>query len=133
MSRYLAVLIAAAGLVLAGCSGGGDPAGPVQEHTDGMPVSSSSASAVTPTAPPEMIVEGKRYPLAYATCGQKLWDQRIDEWNRLVQERDAKGAANVVVDGKEYPDQGSYFKAKGWPASFKATLHAGVTERACPR
>jgi ABC-type Fe3+-hydroxamate transport system substrate-binding protein len=112
--------LAAAVLVLvlaAGCSSDDDPAAaPATSST-----TSSTSPVLTPTAPPEMIVDGKRYPLTFATCAQKLWDDRVDEWNALVQ-------AGKSGD----TDQAGYFKAKGWPASFAATLDAPTTRTACP-
>lgn len=118
----LVVLVAVVGLALAGCS---------DDTQSPTAAPSSSSLPGTPTAPPEMIVEGKAYPLAYATCAQQLWDGRIDGWNKLVQERDAKGAADVVVNGVAYEDQAAYFKAKKWPATFKATLDAPGTRSSC--
>lgn len=118
--RLAAVVVAAGMLLLVGCSDEAPPV--VQQHTDGLPAStrSSPPPVLTPTAPPEMVVAGKRYPLAYGTCGQELWDGRVDEWNRLVQAGDTR-----------YADQPAYFKAKGWPTTFPATLDDAATRKAC--
>jgi hypothetical protein len=120
MIRLFAV-VAVGVLALAGCSD--DPATSAP--------SPAPMTSVTPTPPSEMIVDGKGYPLTYATCAQKIWDGRVAEWNHLVEERDAKGAAEVVVAGKTYLDSAAYGKAKGWPASFKATLDDPATTKAC--
>lgn len=123
MSKLVVLIVAVAGLALAGCS-----------DDSQSPTAAPSSSSVpgTPTAPPETIVEGTPYPAAFATCAQGIWDKRVDEWNQLVKDRDAKGAADVVVDGKTYVDQGAYFAVKKWPATFKATLDSPATKTPCP-
>lgn len=126
--RVILTTIAAV-LLLAGCSSNDD--GPTPGAVNQPSTTASSAPPATPTAAPEMIIEGKAYPLAYGTCAQGLWDKRVGEWNQLVQVRDAKGADAVVVNGKSYDDQAAYFKAKAWPATLAATLESAATKKAC--
>lgn len=102
------------------------------------PAPTSSSTAVTVPAPtatiaPEVTVQfgGKSYPQKYYDCAQKLWDTRVDEWNRLVVKRDSSGAADVVVNGVTYRTSAEYGKAKGWPATMEATLTAEATKAAC--
>lgn len=131
MSRHvklIVVVLAAAG-VLVGCSD--DPPAGTPSTTSTTTPGVTVAIPGTPTAAPSMELAGKWYPIPVAQCMQKVWDDRVAEWNRLVQQRDANGATRVVVDGKAYDTSEQWMKARGWPTTFEATVRSPATIRAC--
>lgn len=91
--------------MLAACgsdSGGDEPSG--------------TAAPATVTPGNTVLVDGLQ--LEVYNCVMEKWNAVVDEWNTLTQQRDADGAANVIVDGVEYASFADWATAKGHPTSF---------------
>lgn len=118
------LLIVVAMVALAGCGddGDGEPAGTPTTPPTSTGTSAGGGTTVTipgtPTAVPSMELAGKMYPIPVAQCMQKVWDDRVDRWNR--------------GEGRDrFATSTAWFRSKGWPATFEATMKAPATYDGC--
>lgn len=111
------MLLAAAGLAMAIASGCSDDA-------PSSPASSTPTAAASASTPPQpdVVVDGKSYPMAYYECADKLWSDRLAGWNGLAQAKRDGWPGGFV----------GYMKSKGWPTTQPATLEAASTRKVCP-
>jgi hypothetical protein len=136
----VAVLAVATVTALTGCSNDATPAATAVSSQRTPAAVGSSTETITPSAtaestPPAMTFEvgGKWYPEKFYNCALAIWNSRVAEGNKLVGKRDAAGANDVVVNGVHYPEAADYSKAKGWPATFEATVTDPRTIKVCGR
>lgn len=109
MRRGALALAVALGLMFVGCGGG----------EDASPVTPTASPTSEPTPPPTSDDSTVSKRLA---C-QAEWNRYVDEWNELVEQRDAEGAEHVVDDGAEYEAYGEWAAANGYPGTFEG--HCG--------
>lgn len=101
--------------IATGCSDDDPPGTPAPSGTPAPAVSSSVPA-------PDVVVDGKSYPMAYYECADKLWSDRLAGWNGLAQAKRDSWPGGFA----------GYMKSKGWPATQPATLEAASTRKVCP-
>lgn len=101
--------------IATGCSDDDPPGTPAPSGTPAPAISTS-------VPPPDIVIYGKSYPMAYYECADKLWAERVAGWNALPQSKRDSWAGGSAA----------YMKSKGWPTTHEATLDAASTRKVCP-
>ena len=103
MRRIVVLVVAVLGL--SACSASDDATSPE--------TSVSEATGVV-----SYTLDGIDYPADVYECAQAVWDERVNEWNQLTQQRDAQGLPN----GKEWSDFEDWATGQGYELTVQEAV-----------